>query len=147
MLTTNGGCGREADLLKSLRSDIDDPEIREHADRCAVCRDTLAAAVWMQEFAAEPCDAPALPSAMQLWWKAQVLRRLGAERRSTALIDVAERTVIVGAMLLFLWLWRNLQPFAPSPAAPASVIAVMVTSGLVLTITAVVAVRQLMARD
>jgi hypothetical protein len=146
VLRTNGGCGREADLLKLLRSNIDDPEIREHADRCAVCRDTLAAAVWMQRFA-KPCDAPALPNAMQLWWKAQVLRRLDAERRSTALIDVAERTAIVGAMLLLLSLWRNLQPFEPSTAAPAGVIAVMVTSGLVLTITAVVAVRQLMARD
>ena len=147
MLRTNGGCGREADLLRLLRSNIDDPEIREHADRCAVCRDTLAAAVWMQRFAAKPCDAPALPNAMQLWWKAQVLRRLDAERRSTALIDVTERTGIIGAMLLLLWLWRNLQPFEPSTAAPAGVIAVMVASGLLLTITAVVAVRQLMARD
>jgi hypothetical protein len=147
VLRTNGGCGREADLLKLLRSNIDDPEIREHADRCAVCRDTLAAAVWMQRFAAKPCDAPALPNAMQLWWKAQVLRRLDAERRSTALIDVTERTAIIGAMLLLLWLWRNLQPFEPSTAAPAGVIAVMVASGLLLTITAVVAVRQLMARD
>jgi hypothetical protein len=147
MLKHKEGCGREADLWKFLRSNIDDPEIRAHADQCAVCRDTLAVAVWMQTFSATPFDSPALPNPTHLWWKAQVLRRLDAEQKAIAPIDVGERTIVIGAMLLLVWLWRSWQPLEPSAAAPASVIAVMITSGLLLTITAVVAVRQLIARD
>jgi hypothetical protein len=144
MLKHIEGCGREADLWKFLRSNIDDPEIRAHADQCAVCRDALAVAVWMRTFSATPFESPALPNAAHLWWKAQVLRRFDAERKATAPIDVGERTIVIGAMLLLVWLWRSWQALA---AAPASVIAVMITSGLLLTITAVVAVRQLIARD
>jgi hypothetical protein len=140
-------CDREADLLKSLRSHTDDPEIRAHADQCAVCRDTLAVAVWMQKFAAVPLDSPALPNAMHLWWKAQILRRLDAERKSTAPIDVGEQTIVIGAMLLLVWLWRHWQPLAASAAAPASVIAVMITSALLLMVTAIFAVRQLIPRE
>jgi hypothetical protein len=147
MLRQEQTCDREADLLKSLRSRTDDPEIRAHADRCPVCRDMLPAAVWMQKFAAVPLDLPALPNATHLWWKAQVLRRLDAERKSTAPIDIGERTIVIGAMLLLVWLWRHWQPLAPSAAVPASIIAVMITSGLLLTIMAVVTVRELFARE
>ena len=144
MLRQEQTCDREAELLKSLWSHTDDSEIRAHAHRCPVCRDTTAAAVWMQQFAAVPFDWPALPNATHLWWKAQVLRRVHAERKATAPIDVGERTIVIGAMLLLLWLWWHWQPLAPSAAVPASIIAVMITSGLLLTIIAVVAVRDLL---
>ena len=147
MLRQEHSCDREADLLQSLRSHTDDPEIRVHANSCLVCRDTLAAAVWMQQFATIPPDLPALPNATHLWWKAQVLRRLDAERRSTAPIDVGERTIVMGAVLLFAWLWRHWEPLASPAAAPISVIAVMITSGVLLAGAAVIAVRQLIARE
>jgi hypothetical protein len=57
-----------------------------------------AVASFMARVAALPSLAPAR-DAMQLWWKAQLLRRWDASRRAQAPLDVAERIEIVAGLI------------------------------------------------
>lgn len=90
---------------------------------------------WLQALAATPVDAPPMPDAAFLWWKAQLLRRWDAERRAVAPLETGERvhaTIGVGAAaLLCAWLMR----FA-SDAAWAPSLAVPIAAGSVLLMLA-----------
>ena len=44
----------------------------------------------MQELARAPHDSSCLPDPSFIWWKAQFLRRLDAEREATAPLDVGK---------------------------------------------------------
>lgn len=70
-------------------------------------------------------DVPAsgtVPSPSFIWWKAQLLRRLDAEREATAPIDVGDKVhvllAILGAVALGIGGWSQL-PFAASPIVAA----------------------------
>ena len=53
----------------------------------------------MQELANAPHDASRLPDPSFIWWKAQFLRRLDAEREATAPLDVGDHMHIGAAVL------------------------------------------------
>jgi hypothetical protein len=65
-------------------------------------------AEWMRQLAATPFDAPPLPGAHVLWWKAQALRRLDRARQVTTPSDPGERVQIAcgfaAAVALLAWL-------------------------------------------
>jgi hypothetical protein len=132
-------CSREAEARKLARSGAGDPGLRAHVAECDACRETIAVAGWMQAFAASRLEAAALPNPDYLWWKAQILRRWEDERAVVKPLEVGERVQIgiglVGALLLLVWLWRQIQP----QALGSSVAVVLVLSGLVLAAAAVVA--------
>jgi hypothetical protein len=133
-------CDREADVRQLARSGAGDAELRAHVAECELCRETMAVAGWMQEFAALPLDAAPLPNPDYLWWKAQILRRWEAERAVVKPIDVGERVQVgiglVGAIALFVWLWRDAQPQA---ASTSGFLVTIVLSALAIAVTAVIA--------
>ena len=144
-------CSRDAEMRKRLCVNVADPEVLAHAVECPACRETLELAVWMRELAAVPLNAPALPDATYLWWKAQVLRRWDADRQAVVPLDVGEHVQVGiglgGAVLLLVWLWRQLDPLAASSSVPSTLTAVMIISAMSLAVAGVVAARQLFARE
>jgi len=82
---------------------------------------------WMRELAALPIEAPPLPDAAYLWWKAQLLRKWDTERTIVAPLDWGERAQVAtglgGAALLLV---------LTSPQLPA-------IATIVLVLTAVLA--------
>lgn len=59
------------------------------------------------------------PDPSFIWWKAQLLRRLDAERETTAFIDMGERfhigAAVVGACALAVGAWDYLPTLSLSP--------------------------------
>ena len=45
-----GSCEHEPAVRELARTNAEAPALRAHAERCAVCRDTLAVAAWMERF-------------------------------------------------------------------------------------------------
>lgn len=60
-----------------------------------------------------------LPDPSFIWWKAQLLRRLEAEREATAFIDMGERfqlgAALVGVLALAVGAWDYLPTISLSP--------------------------------
>jgi hypothetical protein len=101
-------------------------------------RDEELVTAWMRELAALPLDAPPLPDAAYIWWKAQLLRQWDAQRTIVAPLEWGERAQVAaglgGAAVLLL---------LSSPHLP------VIATG-VLVLTAVVAVgwwRQSLTTD
>lgn len=70
-------------------------------------QDERAIAAFMTRVASLPTAAAAGPDAMQLWWKAQLLRRWDAERRAQLPLDLMQPVEIAAglaaaAFLLYL---------------------------------------------
>ncbi len=65
---------REAVLEAAGRRELG-AELAAHVDGCASCRETLRVAGWLRGLDAEG-PGPRLPTAGQLWWRAQIVRRL-----------------------------------------------------------------------
>lgn len=65
----------------------------------------------MQELARAPHDSSCLPDPSFIWWKAQFLRRLDAEREATAPLDVGDHmhigAAILGAVALGAGAWNQ----------------------------------------
>ena len=97
--------------------------------------DVDGAIAWLEALAATPLDAPPMPDASFLWWKAQLLRRWDAERRVVAPLETGERVhAVIGvaaAALLFVWLLRS----APV-AGWAPPVAIAIVAGSVLLVVA-----------
>ncbi len=69
--------------------------------------DEQAVAAFMTRVASLPATRAAAPDAMQLWWKAQLLRRWDAERRAQLPLDLMQPFEIAAgltaaAFLLYL---------------------------------------------
>ena len=85
-----------------------------------------------------------LPDPSFLWWKAQFLRRLDAEREAAAPIDMGERVhigvAVVGAALLAIGGWDQLSSvvLAPSGVQAAELI-VLLGAVALLSVVAVAA--------
>ena len=73
---------------------------------------------FMARVAGLPATA-ALREPMQLWWKAQLLKRWDAQRRAQAPLDVVERIEIVAgvaaAAVLIMWAGPTLIRFVAEP--------------------------------
>ena len=80
--------------------------------------DEQAVSAFMARVAALPATL-ALREPMQLWWKAQLLKRWDAQRRAQAPLDVVERIEIVAglvaAAVLVIWAGPTLVRFVAEP--------------------------------
>jgi len=98
---------------------------------------------WMREFGNLPLDDSPLPDPAFIWWKAELLRRWDAQRRSAAPIEVGEliQTVVglAGAITLVMYLWRT--------GLPPSLIVVTLLSVLILIVLAAIALRGLIVGE
>ena len=108
-------CLRECEILDEIaagRWPADAPEaLRAHAMSCAVCADLALAASALPDDAAAATAAPiALPSAGQVWWRAELWAR--QER-----LQLAQRPMIavqiVAAVVCLAALVTGIRSFAP----------------------------------
>ena len=142
-------CDREPEVRRMVRLGGNDPALREHAARCAVCGETLAVGALMQELAALPVDS-GFPDPAYLWWKGELLRRWDAQRRVAAPVERGEPVQVlgiglVGTLALLVWLWRQTPAFAsttPESWAGTLALTAMVSVGL-LVVIGVISVRDL----
>lgn len=82
-------CPREREALASVLSGAASPELERHVAGCTECREVTAVSTWLRGVAQETMIG-SLPRADQVWWRAQVERRL-EERR--ALVERAARPI------------------------------------------------------
>jgi hypothetical protein len=139
-------CPHEAEAVKAARSKAGAAALSEHATTCAVCRETLAVATWMQELAALPVDAAQL-HASRMWFKAQLLKRWDVEHQVLRSIDVGEHVQVgvgfAGAAIMLLWLWTQMRPAGASSMVTAALIA----SAALLVATALFVARELVSAN
>lgn len=80
---------------------------------------------------ATPDQSPR-PDPSFIWWKAQLLRRIEAERQATAPIAVGEHVhvgaAVLGAAALAVGLWNHLPTLSLSPVAAIT----LIVSGVVM---------------
>ena len=95
-------------------------------------------ASWLQDLAEiEPHDA--LPDAQVIWWRAQALRRIDAQRRLTARLDLGEYIQVgcaaFAAMVLLLYSLEVMpQMLAPAWVALATGCVALVAATVALTL-------------
>ena len=87
---TDDLCPREADVLRASESSVWSETLRTHLATCAACREVEAVASALR-LAVDHDDADALPSADQIWWRAQLQARRDAEARALRPLDTVER--------------------------------------------------------
>lgn len=88
-------CPREPEVVQALRRGALPEDLRGHAEECPDCREAWAVATRLRELAAS--ERPAgLPTAGQIWWRAEVVRRLTAD---SEIAEQAARPAIWGMML------------------------------------------------
>lgn len=106
----------------------------------------LTAAAMRELAHAEPIRSP-LPDPSFIWWKAQRLRRLEAEREATAPLEVGDRVhvgaAIVGALALAAGAWNHMPPLTLSIESGLAVGAAL---ALLLTVAALAALDALRQR-
>jgi hypothetical protein len=98
---------------------------------------------WMREFAALPLDESAPPDPALLWWKAELLRRWDAQRRTATPIEIGECIQVgvglAGALTMVIWLLRA--------GLPHSLFIVVILSILILLAFATITFGHLIVRD
>jgi hypothetical protein len=140
-------CEHELEIRKMVRLDAVNASLRDHAANCDACRETLQVTVWMQKLAAEamPDSPPSDPE--HLWWKGEMLRRLDAQRRAVAPIEIGERVQLgigfVGAVALLASLWHDSSNIKVSTSLTVGFISGVI---LLVTITATT-IHRLTARE
>ena len=108
-------CLREAEILDEIaagRWPADAPEaLRAHATSCAVCADLALAASALHDDAAAATAAPiALPTAGQVWWRAELRARHEAARLAQRPMIAVQ---IVAAVVCLAALVTGVRGFAP----------------------------------
>jgi hypothetical protein len=131
-------CPREPEVVQALRRGALPEELRGHAEDCPDCREALTVAARLRELAA--AERPGLPTAGQIWWRAEVVRRLTAES------EIAERAarpavwgmllgllVAAGGLVLSLVFGaeRLLAGLLPASGAPVDLLPIAFVLGLI----------------
>ncbi len=102
-------CTHQAAVRRAAADGNLNPRLAAHAEECALCQETLRVAESLQRLAAG--DQPRLPSAGQIWWKAEIIRRLTERdeqiRKATRPIlwGQAIGLVVLGVTFLLAVLW------------------------------------------
>lgn len=106
-------CRHEAEVVAAVAAgrwpSAADPALCDHARRCPVCAEVLEVAQAMAPLESETLADVRLPSAGQVWWRAQVRARHEA-RRAAALPVLAAQGLGAAAILglvaaLVSWQW------------------------------------------
>lgn len=69
-------CPQEPAVLDAARRNVLPEEVRGHLYACEDCRETFRVAQGLSALARETRPSHPLPSAGQLWWRAEVVRKL-----------------------------------------------------------------------
>ena len=104
-------------------------------------------AEWMQTLAAEPIALPPAATATEIWQKAELLRRWDAHRKAAAPIEMGERAQVgiglVGALVLLVWVSRQL----PSGTMSPTLVAALAATVLLLLSAAAFSIWALLSRE
>lgn len=100
----SAGCEREPEVVRAVLEGRWSTDVEAHARGCTDCREVAAVTRWMGDVAREARAAAAAahrPAASEIWWRAEVLRRVDRRRalarRAVRPIAVFER-IAWGAM-------------------------------------------------
>lgn len=69
-------CPHEPAVLDAARKNVLPEEVRVHLGACEDCRETFRVARGLSALARETRPGHSLPSAGQLWWRAEVVKKL-----------------------------------------------------------------------
>jgi hypothetical protein len=69
-------CPHEPAVVDAARRNVLPEEVRAHLEACEDCRETFRVAHGLSALARETRPTRPLPSAGQLWWRAEVVRKL-----------------------------------------------------------------------
>ena len=95
-------------------------------------RDEAIVAAAMSELAADSRETRPLPDPYFIWWKAQLLRRLDAERKASAPIEIGERVHIGAAILGAVALAAGAWSFVPESVSSTAIAFVAFIGAIVL---------------
>jgi hypothetical protein len=87
---TDDICPREAEVLRACESGTWPTDLADHVSRCDACREVQAVARVLRE-AVDAEDAAQLPTAHDIWWRAQWQARQEARARAMRPLDRMER--------------------------------------------------------
>ena len=121
-------CAQEAAITKAFRTGGWEESLTVHAATCAVCREIVQTASWMQALARSPKTISTLPDASLLWWKARVSEKHAKAEKAQEVsewVEIASVTAIsIGLAAWVAWNWFAVQ---------ASMTTLMVTMQLWVT--------------
>ena len=107
-------CRRESEILDAIAAgewpEAAPVELREHAATCPLCADLALAASALHDEAASTPPTMALPSAGQVWWRAELRARNEAAQlaqRPLVAVQVVAGVVVLAALV------TGLRSFAP----------------------------------
>jgi len=106
MNTTN--CERESEVVRAGRAGAWTPEQLAHLASCALCAETRRIALALAASAERSHSLHAMPSAGQVWFKAQRRAREAAIRRATRSMRVMRWLGALYALALAAWGARTL---------------------------------------
>ena len=100
-------CARESEIVDQIAAgqwpDAAPEDLRAHAASCPICADLALAASALHDDAAASIQAPmALPSAGQVWWRAELRARHEAARlaqRPVLAVQVVAAVVVLAALV------------------------------------------------
>jgi hypothetical protein len=105
------GCPRESEVIAAIAAGrfAAAAELREHADGCVACAEARDMAETMRALERETLDDVRLPSAGQVWWRAQLRARREAQQAAARPVMIAQglgAAVILGLIAAVLsWQW------------------------------------------
>ncbi len=116
-------CEHEGAVLAALDDDNWAPGLRDHAESCSACSETLLVASFLSQQAQATTDPP-LPDPGYIWWRAQHQARADAARRATLPITIVQRiatlcgvvAALIGLIRAAPWLSAQLARFEFSPS-------------------------------
>lgn len=95
---TDDLCPREVDVLRACASETWPADLRAHVGMCEACREVESVATVLRAaVAAEPADQ--LPSAHDIWWRAQWQAKQDARARAMRPLDRIERAEPLVALI------------------------------------------------
>jgi len=151
-------CPHEERALRAAARSGDDAWLDEHARSCSECFELRDVSRWMREMEGpEETALPRLPSAGQIWWKAQMAAREAAARKALRPLRIVESAglavTLVGAGGALLAAWRTLPVLlrgsarAASGMTPGSISVGLLLAFALAAFITTVAVHRLLARD
>lgn len=154
-------CPFEARVLDASRAAGPDAALRAHADTCAICRELIDVLQVLRTIATDPDDAAhRLPEASRVWFRAQLVARWAAERRSVQQLDrlyplqagVLAAAVLVGAIVSWPIVERWMEATQVGEATrlmssllPAGVLTSLVGGAVLLAVVSLLLMRDLVA--
>ena len=139
-------CTRENEIMKATRTRSLTEELADHARTCESCAEIVQISGWMQRLSSV-LEVPKLPSAREIWTRAEFLARRSPLARSIRTIHVLSWSVIgIVPALLIYFKWPAVQSWFSALERGNAAVPVLFSSSwsLLLMAAAIVGVATLL---